>query len=54
MGQWDFSDGPFCEDFDDAKDAKELSSTLMLWRERAAQKDAKPAPGGPEMRPGAG
>lgn len=50
MGHSDFSDGPFCEDFDDAKDAKDISSTLILWRERAAQKDTKTAAGKPDVR----
>lgn len=50
MGQWNFSDGPFCEDFDDAREARNDSSTLILWRERAALKDAKAATGEQEMR----
>lgn len=54
MGYSDFSDGPFCEDFDDAKDAKDFSSTLLLWRERAALRDAKAAAAKQEMQPGAG
>jgi hypothetical protein len=52
MGHWDFSDGPFCEDFDDAKDPNDIPSSLRLWCERAAQKDAEADVGKQNMRPG--
>lgn len=41
MGNWAFNDGPFCEDFDAAKDAKNLPCSSALWRERADQTKPK-------------
>ena len=50
MRHSDFSDGPFCEDFDEPEHPKYLPCSLVLWRERAAQQTAKTSAGKQDTR----